>query len=74
MARAKGHMEGLATFNQTLLIPPPSFHRVFGGRAHFSTSLPLLAFFNNTSLLNPYLDPDCTGGGVHALDDPPGHG
>ena len=56
-ARAKGRMEGLATLNQTLLRGIPSCRRVFGGRAHFSISLPLLVFFNNMSLLDPSLDP-----------------
>ena len=49
----KGHMEGLATLNQTLLRFLPSFRRVFGGREHFSASLPLLAFIKNVLLLNP---------------------
>ena len=57
VARAKGRMEGLATFNQTLLRGIPCCRRVFGGRAHFSASIPLLAFVNKTSLLNPSLDP-----------------
>ena len=37
--------------------------RIFGGSAHFSASLPLLAFVKNVSLLNPSLYPACTGGG-----------
>ena len=41
----------------------PSCRRIFGGRAHFSASLPLLMFVKNVSLLNPSLDPACTGGG-----------
>ena len=41
----------------------PSCRRIFGGRAYFSASLPLLAFVKNVSLLNPSLDPACTGGG-----------
>ena len=70
----KGRMEGLTTLIQTLLMGIPSCWRVFGGRAHFSASLLLLAFANNVSLLNPYLDLACAGEGVHALYDPPGHG
>ena len=47
----------------------PSCHRIFGGRSHFSASLPLLTFVKNVSLLNPYLNPACKGGGVHSLAD-----
>ena len=72
--RVKGHMEGLATLNQTLLRGIPSCQRIFGGRAQFSASFPLLALVKNVLLLNPYLDPACSGGGVHTLDDLPGHG
>ena len=67
VAWGKGQMEGLATLNQSLTRGLPSCCRVFGGRAHFSSSLPLLAFVKNVSLLNPSLDPAYTGGGVHAL-------
>ena len=63
VARGKGRMEGLATLNQALMRGLPSCSRVFGGRAHFSASLPLLAFVKNVSLLNPSLDSACTGGG-----------
>ena len=55
-------MDGLATLNQALMRGLPSCRRIFGGRAHFSASLPLLAFVKNVSLLNPSLGPACTGG------------
>ena len=71
VAWGKGRMEGLATPNQDLTRGLPSCLRVFGGRAHFSASLPLLAFVKNVSLLNPSLDPTCTGGGVHTLAESP---
>ena len=45
----------------------PSFLGVFGGSAHFSASLPLLALVKNVSLVNPYLDPACAGGGFTLL-------
>ena len=67
----RGNMDGLATLNQALMRGLSSCCRIFEGRAHFSTSPPLLVFENNVSLLNPYLDPACTGGGVHALADLP---
>ena len=41
----------------------PSCCQVFGGRAHFSASLPLLALVKNVSIWNPSLDPSYTGGG-----------
>ena len=56
-------MEGLSTLNQALMRGLSPCCRIFGGRAHFSASLPLLAFVKNLSLLNPSLDPTCTGGG-----------
>ena len=62
VARGKGRMEGLDTLNQALIRGLTSCCRIFGGRAHFSASLPLLAFVKNMSLLNPSLDPMCTGG------------
>ena len=55
-------MEGLATLNQTLLRGIPSCRRVFGGRAHFIASLPLLAFVKNAYLLNHSLDLACDEG------------
>ena len=55
-------MDGLATLNQALMRGLPSCRRIFGGSAHFSAFLPLLAFVKNMSLLNPSLDPMCTGG------------
>ena len=63
VAQGKERMEGLATLNQDLMRCLSSCSRVFGGRAHFSASLPLLEFVKNVSLLNPSLDPACTGGG-----------
>ena len=61
-------MEGLATLNQDLMQVLPSCCRVFGGRSHFSASLPLLVFVKNVSLLNPPLYPPLFwggGGGSH---------
>ena len=63
-------MEGLATLNQALTRGLTSCLRIFRGRAHFSASPHLLVFVKNVSLLNPFLDPSCTGGG-HALADAP---
>ena len=40
----------------------PSYSQVFGGRDHIITSLPLIAFFKNMSLMNLSLDLDYTGG------------
>ena len=71
VAWGRGKIEGLATLNQALMRGLPSCRRIFGERAHFSASLPLLAFVKNLSLMNPSLDPVCTGGGVHALVDSP---
>ena len=56
-------MEGLVTLNRVLIRGLLSFNQVFGGRAHFSASFPLLTFVKSMSLLNPYLDPDSTGRG-----------
>ena len=39
----QGKAEGLAPLNQALMRELPSCWRVFGVRAHFSASLPLLA-------------------------------
>ena len=50
VAPAKGRMEGLATLNKTLLMPPLHFWRLFGGRAQFIASLPILAFVKNASI------------------------
>ena len=72
VARGRGKMERIATLNQAPLRGLPSCCRIFGGRVHFSAFSPLLAFVKNVSLLNPSLDPACTGGGgVHALADAP---
>ena len=63
VAWGRGNMEGLAILNQVLMRGLPSCRRVFGGRAHFSASLTLITFVKNVSLMNPYLNPTCTGGG-----------
>ena len=63
VAQGPGKMDRLANLNQALMRGLPSCRRIFGGRAHFSASHPLLAFIKNVSLLNPSLDPVCTGGG-----------
>ena len=60
-------IKGISNLNQTLLRGIPSFRRVFGGRAHFSASLPLLEFVKNASLLNPSLEPACARGGGLSL-------
>ena len=62
VAHRKGRIERLATLNQSLMQGLPSCFWVFGGRYHFSTSLPLLVFVKNLSLLNPSLYHACTGG------------
>ena len=65
-----GQSPGILTCLFVVLLPysfmrgHPSLWRVFWGRVHFSASLPLLAFINNVSLLNPSLDPACAGEGV----------
>ena len=71
VAWGRGKVEGLATLNQALMPGLPSCCRIFGGRAHFSTYLPLIAFVKK-------LEPDETlpqtrvyRGGVHALADSP---
>ena len=56
-------MEGLDTLNQSLVRIMPPCIKVIGGRAHFITSLPLIAFFKNMSLMNLSFDPVCIGGG-----------
>ena len=71
VAQGKGIMEVIATLNHSLMKGLTSCRRFVVGRAHFSASLPLLTFVKNVSLLNPSLDPACTGGGVHALTDSP---
>ena len=63
VTQEQGKMEGLATLNQALMTALPSCRRIFGGRAQFSASLTLLRFVKNVSLLNPSLDPTCTGAG-----------
>ena len=61
VAQGKGKTEGMFTLNQALMRGMPSCQRVFGGRAHFSASLPLLDLVNNVSLMDPYLYQACTG-------------
>ena len=63
LAREKLITEGMNSLNQTLLQWIPYFWWVFGGRVHLSPSLPLLVFVNNFYLMNPFLDPECVGGG-----------
>ena len=55
-------MDGLATLNQALMRGLPSYRRIFGEKAHFGASLPLLVFVKNVNLLNRSLNPACTGG------------
>ena len=56
VARIIGKTDGLATLNQALMRGLTSCCRIFGGRARFSASLPLLVFVKKLSLLNPSLD------------------
>ena len=63
VARVKGGVEGIVTLIQALMRGLSSCCRFFIGRAHFSASLPLLAFVKKVSLMNPSLDPACTGVG-----------
>ena len=65
-------MEGLASLNQTLLRGIPSYQQVFGGLAHFSAPLTLLAFIKNVTLLKPSLDLSCTGRGFTPCTTCPG--
>ena len=58
----KGHTEGLTTLNKTLLRGFLLCLRFFGGRAHFSAYLPLLAYAKNVSVIKPSLEPDYNGG------------
>ena len=68
VAQGQGKTEGLDTLTQVLMRGLPYCRRVFGGRAHFSASLLLLALVKNVSLVNLSLDPACArGGGVHAV-------
>ena len=63
MEQGQVKTEGLATLNQALMRGLPSCRRVFGGRAYFSASLPLLALVKNVSIMNPSLYPLCSEGG-----------
>ena len=65
----KGPTYGIATLNQAILKGIPSCQKVSRRGLYFSASLPLLAFINNLSLMKPSLDPSCSGGGVHVLDE-----
>ena len=67
VSQGKGMLEGLATLNQALIRGLQSCRQVFGRKYNFSASLDLLAFVNNLSLLNPSLEPACTGGGGGSL-------
>ena len=53
VSRTKVRTEGMATLNHALLVGFPLCWRVFGMRAHFSSSLPLLVFVKNVSLITP---------------------
>ena len=64
VAQGRGKTEGLTTLNQALMRGLPYFRKLFGGRAHFCAYFPLLALVKNISLMNPSLDPLCTGGGA----------
>ena len=48
VARIKGCTKGLSTLNQVLRRCLLSCWKVFGGRAQFSTSLPILAFIRTS--------------------------
>ena len=73
VTRVRGLTQGLATLNQDILRGIPSCWRVFWWSSHFSASLPLLAFVNNFSIMNPSLEPVCSRGGFHTLDIMPGY-
>ena len=62
-AGGKGRTEGISTLNQALARGLPSCCQVFGGRAHFSASVPLIAFVKNMGVLNSSLEISCTGEG-----------
>ena len=51
----------LAALKQNLMMWIPSCHRLFGGRAHFSSSLPLLLLVKKLFRCNPSLYPGYTG-------------
>ena len=63
MTQGRGKTKGLATLNQALMRDLMSCRRVFGWRAHFSDSLPLISLVKNLLLLNPSLYPAYAGGG-----------
>ena len=74
IVQGRGKTEGLTTMNQALMRGLPSFQKIFWGRAHFSSSLPLLAFVWSVLLRKTSLDPACARGGIHAVADEAGHG
>ena len=53
VAQGQGKTKGLTTLNQALMRGLPSCWQLFGGRAHFSASLPLISLVKNVSLMNP---------------------
>ena len=63
VAQVQGKMEGMVTLNQALIRGLPSCRRIFGERAHFRASVPLLALVKNFLLVNPSLYPAYAGGG-----------
>ena len=63
VARGEFRTEGLDNLNQVMMRGLLYCCRFFGGRVHFSASLPLLELVNNVSLWSPSLEPACTGGG-----------
>ena len=75
VTRGRDKTKGLETLNQALMRGLLYLRRVFGGRVHFSASLPLLSLVKNVSLMNHFLDPACAGGGgVHAVANSAGYG
>ena len=46
VARGQGKMDGHATLNQALMRGLSSCRRIFRGRAHFSTSVPLSVYLS----------------------------
>ena len=74
VAQRKRRMEGLATQNKAVMRGLPYCYLVFRGRAHFSTSLPLLVFVKREPAEPPpwpYLHSGGGWGGVHTLTEAP---
>ena len=51
VSRTNGRAEGMANLNYALMMGVPLCWRFFGGRVHFSYSLPLLSFVKNMACM-----------------------